>query len=107
MNRIINRLFLLGAGLLLSVVGSGCCHTCNNHGSCLGGYQDGCGADSGCDDGMSGARVSRLRRTRQRVSDACSASTQNEHEATLSNFLLNFGDVQTVGEVVAAMQRAG
>jgi hypothetical protein len=25
----------------------------------------------------------------------------------LSNFLLNFGDVQTVGEVVAAMQRAG
>jgi ureidoacrylate peracid hydrolase len=41
------------------------------------------------------------------VSDACSANTQEEHEATLSNFLLNFGDVQTVDEVVAAMQRAG
>ncbi|MFM8290006.1 MAG: hypothetical protein ACKOGA_25225 [Planctomycetaceae bacterium] len=72
MHRIINRLFLLGVGLLLSAVGSGCCHTCNNHGSCLG-YQDGCGADSGCDDSLSSARVSRLRRTRQRMGDTCSA----------------------------------
>ena len=40
------------------------------------------------------------------VSDACSATTQAEHEATLAAFLLNFGDVQTVDEVVAALGRA-
>ena len=39
------------------------------------------------------------------VSDACSASSQAEHEASLSGFLLNFGDVQTVDEVLATLQR--
>jgi ureidoacrylate peracid hydrolase len=38
------------------------------------------------------------------VSDACSASTQAEHEASLCGFLLNFGDVQTVEEVLAALR---
>jgi nicotinamidase-related amidase len=39
------------------------------------------------------------------VSDACSATTQAEHDATLAAFLLNFGDVQTVDEVIAALGR--
>jgi ureidoacrylate peracid hydrolase len=37
------------------------------------------------------------------VSDACSATTQAEHDATLAAFLLNFGDVQTTDEVLAAL----
>jgi ureidoacrylate peracid hydrolase len=39
------------------------------------------------------------------VSDACSATTQAEHDATLAAFLLNFGDVQTTDEVLAALGR--
>jgi nicotinamidase-related amidase len=39
------------------------------------------------------------------VSDACSAMTQAEHDATLAAFLLNFGDVQTTDEVLAALGR--
>jgi ureidoacrylate peracid hydrolase len=39
------------------------------------------------------------------VSDACSATTQAEHDATLAAFLLNFGDVQTADEVLAVLGR--
>lgn len=39
------------------------------------------------------------------VSDACSATTQAEHEASLSNFMLNFGDVRSVAEVVELLAR--
>lgn len=34
------------------------------------------------------------------VSDACSAMTSQEHEACLSSFIFNFGDVQTTDEVI-------
>jgi ureidoacrylate peracid hydrolase len=37
-----------------------------------------------------------------RVSDACSAFTEQEHAASLDSFLLNFGDVQTSAELTAA-----
>lgn len=37
------------------------------------------------------------------VSDACSASTIAEHEASLCGFLLNFGDVLSVDEVLQAL----
>lgn len=38
------------------------------------------------------------------VSDACSATSVAEHEASLCGFLLNFGDVQTVDEVMQALR---
>lgn len=38
------------------------------------------------------------------LSDGCSAFTPQEHEASLSNFLFNFGDVQTCDEAIAHLQ---
>ncbi len=40
------------------------------------------------------------------VSDACSASSVEEHEFSLSGFLFNFGDVQTTDEVLARLAAA-
>jgi len=40
------------------------------------------------------------------VSDACSASTDDQHAATLYSFIINFGDVQTTDEVVSLIQAA-
>jgi len=40
------------------------------------------------------------------VSDACSAYTEQEHAASLDGFLLNFGDVQTSAELIAALRPA-
>ena len=40
------------------------------------------------------------------VSDACSASTDEQHAATLYSFIINFGDVQTTGEVVGRIRTA-
>jgi ureidoacrylate peracid hydrolase len=40
------------------------------------------------------------------VSDACSASTDDQHAATLYSFIINFGDVQTTDEVVSLIQTA-
>lgn len=37
------------------------------------------------------------------VSDACSAMSVQEHESCLSNFLFNFGDVQTTDEVLSRL----
>ena len=37
------------------------------------------------------------------VSDACSAFTEQEHAASLDSFLLNFGDVQTSAQALAAL----
>jgi ureidoacrylate peracid hydrolase len=39
------------------------------------------------------------------ISDACATDTDELHNASLNAFYLNFGDVQTVDEVVASMQR--
>lgn len=39
------------------------------------------------------------------VSDACSATTQAEHEASLSNFMLNFGDVRRVDKLIELLAR--
>jgi hypothetical protein len=39
------------------------------------------------------------------IAAACAAPTPAEHDATLAAFLLNFGDVQTVDEVIAALGR--
>lgn len=41
------------------------------------------------------------------VSDVCSAMTVEEHEHCLSNFLFNFGDVQTTDEVLTRLNAAG
>ena len=38
------------------------------------------------------------------LSDGCSAATEEAHFATLNNFLLNFGDVQTCAQVIAALK---
>lgn len=38
------------------------------------------------------------------VSDACATATDAEHAATLGNFYLYFGDVQTTDEVIARLQ---
>ena len=38
------------------------------------------------------------------VSDGCATSTDTEHAASLGNFYLNFGDVQTTGELVARLE---
>lgn len=38
------------------------------------------------------------------VSDGCAAKTDGEHAASLGNFYLNFGDVQTTDEVIARLQ---
>lgn len=38
------------------------------------------------------------------LSDGCSSFTPDEHAATLSNFLINFGDVQSCDQVVASLQ---
>lgn len=38
------------------------------------------------------------------VSDGCSAFTEEEHAASLDGFLLNFGDVQTSAELIAALE---
>ena len=40
------------------------------------------------------------------VSDACSASTDEQHTATLYSFIINFGDVQTTEEVVTRILAA-
>lgn len=40
------------------------------------------------------------------VSDACSAMSVQEHESCLSNFLFNFGDVQTTDEVLSRLRAA-
>ena len=40
------------------------------------------------------------------VSDACSALTVEEHEACLSGFIFNFGDVQTTDAVIARLNTA-
>jgi len=40
------------------------------------------------------------------VSDACSASTDDQHAATLYSSIINFGDVQTTDEVVSLIQAA-
>lgn len=40
------------------------------------------------------------------VSDACSASTDEQHAAALYSFIINFGDVQTTGEVVTRIHAA-
>lgn len=40
------------------------------------------------------------------LSDGCSSFSAQEHEASLSNFLFNFGDVQTCDQVIASL-RAG
>lgn len=40
------------------------------------------------------------------VSDACSASTDDQHAAALYSFIINFGDVQTTSEVVSLVQAA-
>ena len=40
------------------------------------------------------------------VSDACAATTDEEHAASLSNFYLFFGDVQTTDELVARLDVA-
>jgi ureidoacrylate peracid hydrolase len=37
------------------------------------------------------------------VSDGCSAFNEQEHAASLDSFLLNFGDVQTSAELIAAL----
>lgn len=39
------------------------------------------------------------------VSDACAATTDEEHAASMTNFYLTFGDVQTSGEVIALLDR--
>ncbi|NQV81296.1 MAG: cysteine hydrolase [Alphaproteobacteria bacterium] len=38
------------------------------------------------------------------VSDACSASTDDQHAAALYSFAINFGDVQTTDELVARLR---
>jgi ureidoacrylate peracid hydrolase len=38
------------------------------------------------------------------VSDACAAATDEEHAATMGNFYLFFGDVQSTDEIVARLQ---
>ena len=38
------------------------------------------------------------------VSDGCATSTDREHLASLGNFYLNFGDVQTTDEVIARLE---
>lgn len=38
------------------------------------------------------------------LSDGCSAFTPQEHEASLSNFLFNFGDVQSCDQAIAFLQ---
>lgn len=38
------------------------------------------------------------------LSDACSALTPEQHEASLSNFLTNFGDVQTCEEAIGFLR---
>ncbi len=38
------------------------------------------------------------------VSDGCATSTDREHLASLGNFYLNFGDVQTTEEVIARLE---
>jgi ureidoacrylate peracid hydrolase len=40
------------------------------------------------------------------VSDACSATSVEEHETCLSSFLFNFGDVQTTDEVLSRLAAA-
>lgn len=40
------------------------------------------------------------------VSDACSASTDEQHAATLYSFIINFGDVQTTDEIVKRLHAA-
>jgi len=40
------------------------------------------------------------------VSDGCSAFTEQEHAASLDSFLLNFGDVQTSANLIAALRLA-
>jgi len=40
------------------------------------------------------------------VSDACSASTDEQHAATLYSFIINFGDVQTTDEIVTRLHAA-
>ena len=40
------------------------------------------------------------------VSDACSASTDDQHAATIYSFIINFGDVKTTDEVVSLIQTA-
>ena len=39
------------------------------------------------------------------VADGLATHTDEEHNATLSNFYSQFGDVQTVDEVVASLTR--
>ena len=38
------------------------------------------------------------------VSDGCATSTDGEHLASLGNFYLNFGDVQSTDEVIARLE---
>jgi hypothetical protein len=38
------------------------------------------------------------------VSDGCATSTDREQLASLGNFYLNFGDVQTTDEVIARLE---
>lgn len=40
------------------------------------------------------------------LSDACSAFTEDEHASSLNGFLLNFGDVQSCAQAMAALQKA-
>lgn len=39
------------------------------------------------------------------VSDGCATATDQEHAATMGNFFLYFGDVQTTDEVIARLKR--
>lgn len=39
------------------------------------------------------------------ISDACSASTDEAHAASLCSFITNFGDVQTTNDVIAMLQK--
>ena len=34
------------------------------------------------------------------ISDACSASTDEQHSSSLNSFIINFGDVRTTDEVL-------
>ena len=40
------------------------------------------------------------------LSDACSASTDEQHATTLYSFIINFGDVQTSDEIITRIQAA-
>jgi ureidoacrylate peracid hydrolase len=40
------------------------------------------------------------------VSDACSASTEEQHAATLYSFIINFGDVQTSDQIITRIYAA-